>query len=206
VITFPQAAAGYSSRTLLVSLLLITAAKSGLEGQDTTRVSATMLRVLAEAADGNRTGRPVFFVADYRFPHQVAGPFDSREEAERLRADSGSTFGVFGPYVTPPETAADTAPRVVGIRITMMTRRGRQTIDLDPRKVDALFLSGSAGSKFVIPYYAGIYGPEYADRLQGRLGPLGMFCHIRPSYLCIPRPDGSLSLIRVMEPMGVPPR
>lgn len=197
---FRQRPGSRIAATVLV-FLLFTITVSGLEGQDTTRVSATMLRVLAEAADADRTGRPVFFVADHRFPHQVVGPFGSRDQALRLQADSGSNFSVFGPYTTAPEPAADTTSRVVGIRITTMTPRGRQTFEVDPRKVDALFLSGAATDKFVIGYYGRVYGPEYAQILRERLGRAGVIiCHIRPSYLCRPRPDGSLTPIRVMEP------
>ena len=197
---FRQGTTSGIAMMILVFLLLTTTTAPALEAQDSARVSATMLRVLAEAADAERTGQPVFFVADYRFPHQVLGPFGSRDEAARLQADSGSTFAVFGPYTTPTEPGVDTASRVVGIRITMMTRRGRQTLDLDPRKVDALFLSGAAADKFVIPFYSRVYGPEYAQRLRNRIDRVAMvLCHVRPSYLCMPRPDGSLNIIRPMD-------
>jgi hypothetical protein len=207
VIRFRQFSGPGTTHTVFVFLVWTVIGASALPSQDTRQVSATMLRVLAEAADADRTGRPVFFVADHRFPHQVVGPFGSRGEAERVRADSGATFGVFGPYTTAVEPTSDTASRVVGIRLTVRTQRGQETIEVDPRKVDALFLSGTATDKFVIPYYGRIYGTEYAQRLRVRLDGVGyIICHIRPSYLCIPRPNGSLSPLRVMDPPRTVPR
>jgi len=194
---------GRAPRTAIFLFLLFATTGSRLQGQDSTRVSATMLRVLAEAADGERSGRAVYFVADHRFPHKVLGPFFSLDEAQRVQADSGATFGVFGPYTTPPGPASDAGSRIEKIRVTMVTPRGRQTFDVDLGKVDALFLSRSSIEKFVIPYYGRVYGPEYAQWLEDRLGKVGIIlCHIRPSYLCVPRP-GVLNPLDVMEP-GTP--
>ena len=123
---------------------MVALAAAPLPAQDTT-ISATMLRVLAEAADGFRTGRPIYLVADRRFPHNVAGPFASRREADRIRADSGATFGVFGPYLTRVDPAPDSAARVVAVRITLQQPGGRRrTIEVDPDSVDALFFTVSA--------------------------------------------------------------
>jgi hypothetical protein len=177
-----------------------------LQAQDTNAVSATMLRVLAEAADVDRTGKPVYLVADYRFPHTVIGHVSSRREAERLRADSGSTFGIFGPYTTPADPApADTASRVVAVTLTWQTPRGRVDRKLDP-KVDALFLTQSAVDKFVTPYYERIYGPAYSEKLA-RLGPMPPMpmpgCH-KGSVKCWPKPDGSLEMFRGIDPTAQP--
>jgi hypothetical protein len=154
---------------LTVVLMLWAIAASPAAGQDTT-VSATMLRVLAEAADGFRTGRPVFLVADYRFPHNVAGAFATYEEARRVRrmqADSGATFGVFGPYVTRRDPRSDSASRVVAVQLTIKSPKGRlRTVNVNPDTVDALFFTMPAVDKFVIPYYSRTYGPDYAAALR----------------------------------------
>ncbi|MEO7137771.1 MAG: hypothetical protein ABI037_08635 [Gemmatimonadales bacterium] len=200
--TFPPFAGIWTARAILVSLFLMAPDPPLLAAQDTSSTPVSLLRVLAEAADGARGGGPVYFVADRRFPHQVVGPFASPDAANAVRADSGAMFGVFGPYTSPPESGGNSRTRVEAIRITVMTPQGRQTLNIDPGKVDALFLSGAAADKFVIPYYARIYGPEYAQRLRDRLGAVGkIICHIRPSYMCTPRPNGALDIIRVMQPM-----
>jgi hypothetical protein len=168
---------------LTIVLLLSALAAAPASGQDTT-VSATMLRVLAEAADGFRTGRPVFFVADYRFPHNVAGPFETYAQARRVKADSGARLGVFGPYVTPRDPNADSVNRVVAVRLTIESPDGRRdTVDVDPTKVDALFFTMSAVDKFVVPYYSRVYGPEYATVLREALLPRRPLCHAS-SHAC----------------------
>jgi hypothetical protein len=151
-----------------MALFLASAAQSGLCGQDTTAVPASLLRVLAEAADVHRTGRPVFLVADRRFPHHVIGHLDSRPKALQMQSDSGASYyGVFGPFVTPADSAPSDAMKLTSVRLTFKTAKGAtQTKDIDPKQVDALFMSMSAVDKFMIPYYAQIYGPDYAARLR----------------------------------------
>src|SRR5439155_17062144 len=51
--------------------------------QDTTRISAGLLRRLAAAADGYRTGEPIWIVASPAEPYSVFGAFPSFEEARR---------------------------------------------------------------------------------------------------------------------------
>jgi hypothetical protein len=191
---------------LTVVLLLWTLAVSSAAGQDTT-VSATMLRVLAEAADGFRTGRPVFLVADYRFPHNVAGPFATYAEARRVQMDSGATFGVFGPYVTPRDPGADSASRVVAVRLTIESPAGRRrTVDLDLRRVevDALFFTMSAVDKFVIPYYSDIYGPEYATVARDVSLVVRPICHAT-SRICM-IPEELVQFLPIWDPVRGPIR
>jgi len=164
-----------------------------------TAVSATMLRVLAEAADQFRTGRPIFLVADHRFPYNVSGPFASFEEANRVRADSGSTFGVFGPYVTPADPVDSV--QVVKVRVTVRTPRGQREFDVDPKNIDALFFSNSAVHKFLLPYYTSIYGPEYALKLAQLLLPKKPPGHCL-SRACYPDP---FEYVHIWDPMAGPP-
>ena len=119
-----------------------------------TAVSATMLRVLAEAADQFRTGRPIFLVADHRFPYNVSGPFASFEEANRVRA-TGQHLRVFGPYVTPADPVDSV--QVVKVRVTVRTPRGQREFDVDPKKIDALFfeLGGANSCCLTIPASTG---------------------------------------------------
>jgi hypothetical protein len=179
---------------VMVFGLISTFTISRLDAQDST-ISATLLRVLAEAADVHRTGRPIFLVAAYRYPHRVAGAVPSRALAEKLRADSGAAFGIFGPYVTPgdSETASN---RVLTVRLTLQTPEGRQTVDVNPDSADAVFLSLSAVDKFVIPYYTRTYGPGFAGRLRSLIARRGMIMHCW-SDMCFPDPRGLLRPLRV---------
>jgi len=137
--------------------------------QSAHMVSATMLRVLSEAADVYRTGRPVWLVADYRYPHNVLPGFTSRAAAQQAQKDSAANYGIFGPYVTPRDPIPATAPKVSRVQVTIQTSGGEQTQVVDPNKSDALFFSLSAIDKFVLPYYEKTYGAEYALRLRRKI-------------------------------------
>src|SRR5437016_343889 len=90
----------------LVSTMHWTLARSSVPDiqpapQDTTtRISAGLLRRLAAAADGYRTGEPVWVVASTYEPYQVEGVYPTVAEANR-RSPSIRGGKVFGPYVTP---------------------------------------------------------------------------------------------------------
>jgi hypothetical protein len=190
---------------ILTVLLGAASLPSPVAGQDSAAVTATMLRALAEAADEFRTGRDVFLVGDYRFPYNISGPFTTRAAAERVRADSGAYFGVFGPYRTPADRRSDSARRVVRVTLVTESAQGkRQTIEVDPTVVDALFFTQSAMDKFVIPYYSRLYGPQYATVLQGR-NPVGYdICHVK-SHVCYPVPVKGYALIDAWQPEWGPP-
>ena len=150
--------------TLLVLLLGVTFGGGLARAQDSTHmVSASLLRVLGEAADGYRTGRPLYIVADYRFPHTILGIFPSAEEARRVAADS---FGVFGPIVTPRAAEPDSGYRLVGVTLTYQVGDSTHNVPVDLNAVDALFFTYSAIDKFVIPYYTKLYGPALAQVLE----------------------------------------
>jgi len=194
--------AGALTRAILASLVLATTA-ARLDGQDTT-VSATMLRVLAEGADVYRTGKPVFLVADYRYPHNVLRAFNSRSDALKAKADSGGNYGVFGPYVAPRDPIAETAPKIVAVKVTMQTQAGQKTYDVDPRQSDALFFSMSAVDKFVLPYYLKLLGPDYALRLRHKAIVAfrsGKFIRHCWSWGCVDPGEGPM---RIIDPKADP--
>jgi hypothetical protein len=132
--------------------------------QDST-VSATMLRVLAETADEFRTGSPVYLVAAFPFPHKVIGGFTTRAGADSARAAAGSSYGVFGPYLTAEDPDVEGAPKVISVRVELESAGGREVVEVNPDTVDALFFSQSAYDKFVTPYYSRVYGPAFALEL-----------------------------------------
>lgn len=69
--------------------------------------SASLLRRLAEAVDGQRTGRPVWVVIQRAFPHRVEGVY---ADAVPARAVAGRLAGysVLGPFVTPVDSGTQT--------------------------------------------------------------------------------------------------
>lgn len=125
---------------------------------------ASLLRRLAEAADGFRDNRPRFVVAGRRFPHPVAGVFEDRDQADlALGPLSGDTmnYEVFGPYrsAETPGGVEDVDEEVDSA--VVFTRGGaRKTFRGD--QVDALFWGLPAFDKFIAPYLARTGGPRYA--------------------------------------------
>jgi hypothetical protein len=134
-----------------------------------TLPSATLLRRLAEAADGYRDGEPRYVAADRIFRpdargHKVAGVFLTREEAAAAadkanNAESGAEYRVFGPYRTMPDSLAEGPEDVVSVTVLMKNGRTK-TYSADT--VDALFWSLPAFDKFVAPYLTSVAGPRYA--------------------------------------------
>jgi hypothetical protein len=137
---------------------------------DTLAKSASLLRRLGEAADGYRDGKDRYIVADRRFPHKVAGIFRTFAEAQSLANARGGSYGAFGPFRTfddPPDYSA--GPSDV-LEVIVRRKDGERRYSAD--SVDALFWSLSAFDKFVVPYLAVVYGPQYAaqQRELYRLG------------------------------------
>jgi hypothetical protein len=75
-------------------------------------MTPTLLRRLAEAVDGHRTGNPVWVVAEWQFPNRVLGAWGMREAAvgdsSRLASETReSDLGLFGPFRAPVDTLMD---------------------------------------------------------------------------------------------------
>jgi hypothetical protein len=163
-------------------------------------VPATLAKRLAEAADGYRTGEPVWFAAAFAYPHELRGPFPSEEAALAAIRDVLPSYGVFGPYVTPRDLDRTTVfigithmrpthyvfgrdsllswlpeiplplDSIESITVTVHpTTRDAYSFEFDPKKSDALFFTLSAVDKFVLPYYAGVLGVDYAAQMRARL-------------------------------------
>lgn len=91
--------------TLRLTALLITwtVALPAIAGAQPTRMpTVTLLKRLAEAVDGNRGGTPVYVVASYRFPNEVAGVYRNQQSADSAARASGPDHDVFGPYDPTP--------------------------------------------------------------------------------------------------------
>lgn len=156
--------------------------------------SAALLKRLAEAVDGHRTGARVYLVADLRPPHEVRGIYETESDAlARAQADSAN-LGFFGPFQTerdpgaflgwfskcvhlqsamhqyycpgaPVLPLADVDSVIITVRMRDSTTR---TIPV-PRGADAIFFTLSAVDKFAIPYYTRVAGLEEAATLRRRL-------------------------------------
>jgi len=167
------------------------------QSPDTTRaMTATLGRVVAEAADGHRTGEPVWVAAGYEFDHPVLGVFPTYDEALAAISDSLETYGVFGPFETPPDIERGPMLLVaIGCHVPgskricpwlpigplqldavdrmelgIFTTAGDTTrYQFSPTDIDALFFTISAFDKFFAPYYTHVYGPEFTSAMREEL-------------------------------------
>lgn len=145
-------------------------------------LSASLLRRLGEAADGYRTGSPVFIVAAYEAPHECQVFAGEDAAREYLASKPHGLVGLFGPYVTPKQAqthahtlsgVTDVGPasqeEVLSIEVKLRRAGVERTVTIDPNVTDALFFSDAAREKFVCPYYTRLYGPEYAVAMKQQL-------------------------------------
>lgn len=153
-----------------------------------------LLKRLAEAVDGHRSGQRVWVVASWDSLHPVGGVFIDRGLAERLRDSLGRGWDLFGPFEAPRHEIGDlVGAGCVHDRLSSLMREkicvGPQypRTDVDSmtlvlhlraggtarlplrRDDDAIFLSMAAIDKFVIPYYAGIIGVGPATDMRARI-------------------------------------
>lgn len=136
-------------------------------------ISAALARRLAEAADGFRSGKPVYLVADYDAPARVLsfegeGAEAAAEKAKR-EAAGGARLGVFGPFLTEPDAGPGGAARPEVLDVTVRVRLAdgtTRTETIAGSEADALFWTRAAVDKFVVPYYAGALGLEHAGEVS----------------------------------------
>ena len=97
--------------TQLIAISLAVSGSTGVESaseppvqQPTTRIETqTLMKRIAEALDGHRTGREAFVVAKRERPHIVYGVFDTAEEAAKAARLVASRPDIFGPFMTIPD-------------------------------------------------------------------------------------------------------
>ena len=148
-------------------------------------ITATMLRVAAEAADGYRAGREIHVLVT-RGPNPRPSIYPTLEEA---RAASLRGMGAYvGAYRTPPDTLSPELGRVLRVQVTLLEATGdtiEWTVPLD--SVDLIAWSMPAIEKFVVPYYARLYGADYAQRFRSQYFntvPYLLYCHDLMSIEC----------------------
>jgi hypothetical protein len=136
--------------------------------QDTILKSASLLKRLAEAADGFRDGEPKFVVAAVEFPHKVLGVFEDSLPADSLAQDSSTSglhFKAFGPYLTVIEAGVDTL--LDNVDSVVVYHKGGAPPKLYLGKdYDALFWGLPAFDKFVAPYLTQVSGATHADSIR----------------------------------------
>lgn len=185
-------------RTIAVALILLaatlpTAALAAQGGKGNPVPDVTLLRRIAEAVEGDRSGGQVYVVASLDGLHPVAGTFPDPKSAEQAAFDLGGGFQVFGPYQAPPEpppgltvgcvhnsrnsmmhirTLCVPPRRPVEFedvaRITLLLERVDGRIDTLPlpKGGDAIFLTLTAFDKFALPYYERTLGLAGATEMR----------------------------------------
>jgi len=130
---------------------------------DTPPLPASLVRRLAEAADGYRDGKDKWVVASRKADkgnHRVVGVFDSLQEAEFTATREGPEYAAFGPYRTPTEEFL--VPPGERVREVIVVYVNGQKKSYGADSVDALFWGLSAFDKFIVPYLASVASAEYA--------------------------------------------
>ncbi|HEU4453697.1 MAG TPA: hypothetical protein VFR81_11590, partial [Longimicrobium sp.] len=146
-------------------------------------LSAALLRRLGEAADGYRTGRPIYVVACYDDPRNDLRVFERESDAVEHLARAGDRFGMFGPFATPADGSATGSP-VREVAVTLhASDGGERVVRLDGAKYDSFFWSASAIDKFAVPYYAATAGLDNAAEMRRRAtqGPVCALIHMPTS-------------------------
>jgi hypothetical protein len=142
-----------------------TAPTQALEAvDDTLPKSASLLRRLAEAADGFRDGKPRW-VAIHRTGHQghhnVLGVFRTYEEAAFKARTVGPEYAVFGPFVTVDDPPDKSSTETDVVEVIVRQKNGQEK-RFSADTVDALFWSLTAFDKFIAPYLTSVDGVRYA--------------------------------------------
>ena len=153
---------------LAVSLgfFLTLGATAPLAQQPSSPLSAPLLRRLAEAADGYRTGKAVYVVASVRAPYTVRGVFEADSQATIEARKAGPSYSVFGPYVTPRDEFKEAPAEILDITVKIQTAKGPVSVTVNPKEYDAMFWSVAAVDKFLVPYYAGVAGANRAVQVR----------------------------------------
>lgn len=165
------------------------AALAAQEGRDATLPGPVLLRRIAEAVDGHRTGAPVYVVASLEPGLSPIAVFEDRKAAQTRLRELGSKAALFGPY----QTIMDRAPayetcvhlrssvmnfrcvpppdgllpaNVTGLTLLVRQQGGRVDSVALPADADAIFLGPAAVDKFVLPYYLPILGLEGATMVR----------------------------------------
>ncbi|MBK6485881.1 MAG: hypothetical protein IPF98_03220 [Gemmatimonadetes bacterium] len=175
--------------TILLVVVFACTARGASQGAAPPPAGPVMLKRIAEAVDGNRTGDLVYVVASFEPTSPVLGVFPDVATARAVADKSGVKAAVFGPYQTDldntdavisacvhdrfssrmqPERCTPPVNRRDIVQMELVLQRsggGRDTIPLSP-DADAIFLGMAAIDKFVVPYYVRTIGLRDAGQLR----------------------------------------
>jgi hypothetical protein len=178
------------------ALLILGSTATTLACQQTTErpPDAVMLKRIAEAVDGDRSGGMVYVVAGYDPANPIVGVFHDPKSATGAASKVGNGAAVFGPYqaaldstIAQTMTCVHIKTSVMSVRcvppgrttqfsdiasLTLMITRtdgGRDSVPL-PQGADAIFLGAPAVDKFVIPYYVRLVGLTATTDMRNGFG------------------------------------
>jgi hypothetical protein len=176
--------------------LLLLCSTATVACQQTTERSpdAVMLKRIAEAVDGDRSGALVYVVAGLDPANPIVGVFHDPKSAAGAASKAGNGATVFGPYqaaldstIAQTMTCVHLKTSVMNFRcvppgrttqfsdiasLTLMITRtdgGRDSVPL-PQGADAIFLGAPAVDKFVIPYYVRLVGLTATTDMRNGFG------------------------------------
>lgn len=150
-------------------------------------LSPSLLRRLAEAADGFRDKHETFYLvakltADDHGNHEVRGPFKKSEDLPPdLCQDIGEGRGWFGPFQGKGPKEGTLLVEEMDLALKTAGESPEHSNKKIPaHRFDCLAWSRSALEKFLVPYYARMYGGAYVDRLltEFEADPLQMVGHL----------------------------
>jgi hypothetical protein len=139
----------------------------------TRELDPALLRRLAEAADGFRNKKQRYFLVGGLKPghggsHEVHGPYEKSDELPQHLCDdiAQGKRGWFGPFEGQGPSATALLIDEMDIRVKHPNGEQEQPVMGFPaHRFDLLVWSRSAIEKFLVPYYARMYGGAYVDRL-----------------------------------------
>ena len=151
-----------------------------MANQTVPTYDAPLLLRLAEAADGYRDGQNHYFVFNRHEPSDEDREFPTLADANEYLSQktTPADFVVFGPCQTPIDNAA---LGVTNVSVTWNDSTPKLDTDV-AAKADCIFWSASAVDKFLIPYYARVWGVEAAERLRNTLLNCQWVAHPPGSY------------------------
>lgn len=175
-------------------LLLCSAATVACQQTTERSPDAVLLKRIAEAVDGDRSGALVYVVAGFDPANPVVGVFHDPKSAAATATKAGNGAMVFGPYqaaldstIAQTMTCVHLKTSVMNLRcvppgrttqfsdiasLTLMITRtdgGRDSVPL-PQGADAIFLGAPAVDKFVIPYYVRLVGLTATTDMRNGFG------------------------------------
>ena len=137
-------------------------------------LQASLVRRLAEAADGFRNVNQVFFIVGFQPPHPIKD-FPDLTSAQTYFSEnnfSENDYGIFGPFKTNDDVENLNllgVENIATVDLTIHFKDGSQQNVCLTGSIDSIFFNLSSFEKFVFPYYCHLYGVEYAKIMRDNL-------------------------------------